>query len=89
MLLTRMNDSTWTWISGSSSCNQIGVYGEKGVASELNVPGSRRNAIGWYDSRREEFWVFGGFGYGNTSGSSCACVKLVLSKVLPLNSCAR
>ena len=52
----RMNDSTWL---GS---NQLGVYGEKGNASITNVPGARRDAVGWFDSLREELWLFGGFG---------------------------
>jgi len=61
----RMNDSTW--ISGSDTINQPGIYGEKGIANTVNVPGGRYGATGWYDSLRQEFWVFGGDGYGNSS----------------------
>jgi len=57
----RVNDSTWTWISGSNTINQIGVYGEKGKASTENIPGARSGAVGWYDSLRQEFWLFGGY----------------------------
>jgi len=65
-----MNDSTWTWISGSNILNQPGVYGEKGIASTGNHPGARYGAVGWYDSLKEEFWLFGGSGYSNsTSGA--------------------
>jgi len=63
----RVNDSTWTWIAGSNTINQQGVYGEKGNASTTNIPGSRREAVGWYDSLRQEFWLFGGYGYSNNT----------------------
>ena len=56
-----MNDSTWTWLSGNIG-NNTGVYGEKGKASPNNHPGARREAVGLYDSLREEFWLFGGNG---------------------------
>jgi len=62
-----MNDSTWTWISGSNTTNQPGVYGEKGIASIENVPGGRYGAVGWYDSLKEEFWLFGGNCYNSSS----------------------
>ena len=69
-----MNDSTWTWIAGSNTVNQPGVYGEKGISSPTNHPGSRNGAVGWYDNLRQELWLFGGIGYGNTSiGSSGSC----------------
>jgi len=55
-----MNDSTWTWISGSDKANQKGNYGEKGNASTTNVPGGRFGGVGWYDSVEQEFWLFGG-----------------------------
>ena len=58
-----MNDSTWAWMSGDNTCNQPGIYGEKGNASTNNVPGSRSNAVGWFDSSRQEFWFFGGYVY--------------------------
>ena len=63
----RMNDSTWTWISGSNTVNQPGVYIEIGYASVNNIPGARYSAVTWYDSSRKEVWLFGGSGFGNTS----------------------
>ena len=60
----RMNDSTWTWMSGSDTTDEPGVYGEKGVANSTNVPGARWGAVGWYDRSRQEFWLFGGHGFG-------------------------
>ena len=62
-----MNDSTWTWISGNDTINQPGVYGSKGIASTDNYPGARQYAVGCYDSVGKEFWLFSGFGFGNTS----------------------
>ena len=62
-----MNDLTWTWISGNNTRDQPGVYGTKGEPSTDNYPGGRYPAVVWYDSVREEFWVFGGHGYGNSS----------------------
>jgi len=64
-----MNDSTWTWFSGTFTIGHPGIYGEKGNASTENVPCARSNAVGWYDSLRQEFWLFGGKGYGNADES--------------------
>ena len=61
-----MNDSTWTWISGSNTIEQPGIYGTKGTADTKNVPGARGGALGWYDSTGDEFWLFGG-----SSGKLC------------------
>jgi len=32
----RVNDSTWTWIAGSNTANQLGMYGEKGIPNSAN-----------------------------------------------------
>jgi len=63
----RLNDGTWTWISGSDTIDALGIYGSKGNASAENVPGSRYGAVGWYDRLRQEFWVFGGYGISANS----------------------
>jgi N-acetylneuraminic acid mutarotase len=52
----------WTWISGSSVGNQVGVYGTKGAADPSNVPGGRDGAVAWCDADGE-LWLFGGYGY--------------------------
>ena len=78
----RVSDSTWTWISGSNKILQLGVYGEKGKANPNNFPGARYGAFGWYDNLREEFWLFGGLGYDNTSSGSCG---QSLHQTIPLN----
>jgi len=69
-----VNDSTWTWISGNNTANQPGVYGAKGISSPTNYPCARRYAVGWYDSLTQEFWMFGGIGYGSTSESHGSCI---------------
>ena len=52
-----------TWISGSNSINQYGIYGTQGIASSSNIPGSRAASISWIDSNNN-FWLFGGDGFG-------------------------
>ena len=54
--------NSWTWISGSNSDNQNGIYGTKGIASSSNIPGARLGSISWIDSNNN-LWLFGGEGY--------------------------
>jgi N-acetylneuraminic acid mutarotase len=54
-------DKTWTWISGSNIRSQPGIYGTKGTANSLNVPGAREESICWVDSYGN-FLLFGGYG---------------------------
>ena len=56
----------WTWMGGSNTTGQVGVYGKKGMPGAANVPGARYRSISWTDSDGN-FWLFGGYGYGNTS----------------------
>ena len=57
--LGRLNDlwrydpetNQWTWVSGSNTINQAGVYGTKGVPDAANVPGARDGSISWIDRR--------------------------------------
>ena len=72
-----MNDSTWTWVSGNNTINQPGKYGVKGTPNPSNLPGSRFGAFGWYDSSRQEFWLFGGSGYGHDDTTKGSCGKLL------------
>ena len=64
-----ISDSTWTWMSGNYSCNNRGTYGTKGVANATNIPGGKYESVYWTDSPGN-FWLFGGNGYDNISGSS-------------------
>ena len=52
----------WTWMSGSNTTGQTGVYGTKGVPDAANVPGARDASISWTDSYGN-MWLFGGYGY--------------------------
>ena len=70
--LVRMNDlwrynpktNIWTWMSGSKIGNQPGVYGDKGLQDDANVPGARGDSISWIDSSGN-LWLFGGYGYSS------------------------
>jgi N-acetylneuraminic acid mutarotase len=53
----------WTWISGSDTIDQPGVYGTKGVADPANVPGAKFRALTWLDLKGD-LWLFGGGGPG-------------------------
>ncbi|UCG60094.1 MAG: hypothetical protein JSU70_11335 [Phycisphaerales bacterium] len=63
--LWRFDGTSWTWVSGSNTGNQTGVYGTKGVAHSANVPGARWGSVSWADSSGS-LWLFGGFGYDST-----------------------
>ena len=58
----------WTWMSGSNTPNQPGVYGTQGVASEANTPGGRTGAASWTDSSGN-LWLFGGL-TGTSTGET-------------------
>ena len=55
----------WTWIKGSSSMQQSGVYGTQGTAAAGNNPGSRNQSVTWVDASGN-LWLFGGFGFDVT-----------------------
>jgi Galactose oxidase, central domain/Kelch motif len=57
---------TWTWVSGSSTANAVGVYGNMGVAAASDVPGARYSAVSWIDGSGN-FWLFGGNANGEYS----------------------
>jgi hypothetical protein len=54
----------WTWMSGSNTGDQPGVYGTLGVPAATNVPGARDSAVSWTDANGN-LWLFGGM-YNNT-----------------------
>ena len=51
----------WTWLSGSSTGNAVGIYGTKGSAAAGNVPGARAGSATWADTQGA-LWLFGGYG---------------------------
>ena len=52
----------WTWIGGSSTTNQPGVYGILGTPAPGNIPGGRAGSSTWIDSNGN-LWLWGGSGY--------------------------
>jgi N-acetylneuraminic acid mutarotase len=55
-------NNTWTWINGTNIIAQVGIYGIQGVSSNTVKPGSRSNAMSWFDNSGNVY-LFGGFGY--------------------------
>lgn len=66
--LWEFNPSTneWTWISGSSTGDQSGVYGTLATPAAGNVPGGRLDAVSWTDSSGN-LWLFGGIGFDSSN----------------------
>ena len=56
----------WTWVGGSSTAYQRGIYGVLGTPAPGNVPGARWGAVSWIDGSGN-LWLFGGYG-GAVSG---------------------
>ena len=71
----RMNDSTWTWMSGSITQNNLGIYGETGRPNRNNIPGGRRYANGWFDCSSQELWLFGGYGYESLHSKQSGAIE--------------
>jgi hypothetical protein len=62
---------TWTWVRGSTTGGQNGVYGDelRGYKTFVNwTPGGRRAAMSWIDLKGE-LWVLGGEGYDSTNAA--------------------
>ena len=60
---------TWTWIKGSNTGSDNGVYGDElrpYKTYEIWTPGGRSNATHWVDGQGQ-LWLFGGEGYDSTS----------------------
>jgi hypothetical protein len=49
----------WTWMSGSNTAGQAGVFGTKGQADPDNTPAGKYYVASWVDSGGL-FWLFGG-----------------------------
>jgi Galactose oxidase, central domain len=59
---------TWTWIKGSNTGSQNGIYGNEVRPYEtyyIWTPGGRSNATHWIDGLGQ-LWLFGGEGYDST-----------------------
>jgi hypothetical protein len=66
--LWKYSGGQWTWISGSNTSNQSGIYGTQGVPAVGNIPGGRFSAAGWIDSSGA-LWLFGGTGFDSAGNS--------------------
>ncbi len=58
--------SEWTWMGGSSTGSQSGIYGTMGTPAPGNIPGSREAAASCSD-KSGNYWLFGGYGVGGES----------------------
>jgi N-acetylneuraminic acid mutarotase len=56
-----LSSKEWTWMGGSNTANEAGIFGTLGTPNEENVPGSRGLTTSWTDSSGN-FWLFGGSG---------------------------
>ncbi|HMU47026.1 MAG TPA: kelch repeat-containing protein [Chitinophagaceae bacterium] len=59
----------WTWINGDNIIGKLGIYGTRGVPATSNKPGARYLGTSWTDNDGN-FWVFGGYGYGESGTGS-------------------
>jgi N-acetylneuraminic acid mutarotase len=55
----------WTWVDGSITHGQSGIYGTEDVPAASNVPGGRYVTSAWVDAN-DNLWLFGGFGQNDT-----------------------
>jgi hypothetical protein len=83
--LWEYSGGTWTFVSGSSLANQIGIYGAPGVASGTNAPGGRQEAVGWADAAGN-LWLFGGEG---EDGNNPATANGILNDLWVYNIAAK
>ncbi len=56
-----IQDGVWTWMGGSNTVGQLGIYGTLGKGSKSNIPGSREGSATWTD-QTGNLWLFGGYG---------------------------
>ncbi len=65
--LFRYNIATnaWTWMQGSNTTSQNGVYGTQGVSAPTNIPGARMYNT-WWKTPDGRFWLYGGEGFDAT-----------------------
>jgi N-acetylneuraminic acid mutarotase len=63
--LWKFNGGNWTWVSGSESVSQAGIYGAKGTTAPTNMPGARNASSSCVDASGN-LWLFGGSGKDST-----------------------
>jgi hypothetical protein len=62
--VTASFSAAFTWVSGSSTADAVGVYGTQGAAATGNAPGARHGPLTWTDAAGD-LWLFGGYGVGS------------------------
>jgi len=62
--------NAWAWVSGLTVLNTEGRFGAKGLASTIDSPPARANAVSWRDFAGN-LWLFGGEGYGVQGTLGC------------------
>lgn len=60
------NDSGFAWMKGSTTGDQIAVFGTKGSAATANYPGAMRTSAIVYDGT-STIWIFGGYGCADSA----------------------
>lgn len=66
--LWKFSGGQWTWVGGSNTGGQVGVFGTQGSPASSNVAGARMGAVSWIDADGH-LWLFGGIGIGSSSGA--------------------
>lgn len=70
---------SWAWMAHSDgTVNVPGVYGTKGIPDVSNYPGSRSDAVEWFDETRRELFLFGGNAF--TTNNALAGMSLCLNE---------
>lgn len=57
----------WTWLDGSNTGNQVGLYGTQRMATASNQPGARSEHSMSINPTGQLFFIFGGWGLGTTT----------------------
>ena len=66
MWLFDISSGWWTWLRGSKTTEQKGIYGTQRVASVNNQPGARFGHSMVMHPFGQLIFVFGGYGYATT-----------------------
>lgn len=66
--LWKFDGSSWTFVTGGTTADTVGDYGEMGEASLTNLPGTRQYSSSWIDSSNR-LWLFGGYGFDSAGAA--------------------
>ncbi|MBL7900599.1 MAG: T9SS type A sorting domain-containing protein [Bacteroidia bacterium] len=61
-----LSSQVFTWMKGTNTGAQTGLYGTLGLSSATNNPGCRHGAATWVDTQGN-LWLFGGEGFATTN----------------------